>query len=194
MLISLTGKTPLLMKNARLADPDDPHSRAIAVINDKRTDKTDDDNREASRLQFAGSMYYDHNTGPYLPGPNLIRALRNAANLVTKNRGGKRIERGFILLTERSPLSYDGPRDIDELWGDGTTEYVDRRMVKIPQGGRVPTTRPIFVTWAAQFEYELDGNEIDKDDFQAYAERAGRVEGVGDGRRIGYGRFTVTLS
>lgn len=194
MLIELTGTTPLLLHNARLADPDDPHSRAIAAINAKRNSKTDDDNREVSRLQFAGGMYYDHETGPFLPGPNLIRALRNAGNLVQKNRGGKQIERGFILLTERAGLVYDGPRDIDELWGDGTTAFVDRRMVKIPQGGRVPTTRPIFVKWAARFEFELDGNEIDKDAFVAYAEKAGRVEGVGDGRRIGYGRFAVSVA
>ncbi len=194
MLITLTGSTPLLMHNSRLADPDDPHTRAIAKVNAKRNNKTDEDNREVSRLQFAGGMYYDHQIGPYLPGPNLIRALRNAGNLVQKNRGGKQIERGFILLAERTPLDYDGPRDIDELWGDGTTPFVDRRMVKIPQGGRVPTTRPIFSRWSATFEFDLDANEIDKDDFASYAEKAGRVEGVGDGRRIGYGRFTVELA
>lgn len=194
MVITLTGTTPLLMHNARLADPDDPHSRAIAEITRKRNNKTDDDNREVSRLQFAGGMYYDPETGPYLPGPNLIRALRNAGNLVAKNRGGKQIERGFIMLTERAGLTYSGPRDLDELWGDGSTEFVDRRMVKIPQGGRVPTTRPIFVKWSAAFEFELDTNEIDKDDFVSYAEKAGRVEGVGDGRRIGYGRFTVEIA
>lgn len=194
MLITLTGTTPLLVHNARLADPDDPHSRAIAVINAKRNNKTDEDNREVSRLQFAGGMYYDDETGPYLPGPNLIRSLRNAANLVQKNRGGKQIERGFIMLSDRAALEFNGPRDIDELWGDGTNQFVDRRMVKIPQGGRVPTTRPIFPRWSATFEFELDANEIDKDDFASYAEKAGRVEGVGDGRRLGYGRFSTEIT
>lgn len=193
MIIELTGTTPLLMHNARLADPDDPYSRAIAAINAKRSSKTDDDNREVSRLQFAGGMYFDPDHGPYLPGPNLIRSLRNAGNLVQKNRGGKQIERGFILLTERAPLTYDGPRDLDELWGEGVSRFVDRRMVKIPQGGRVPTTRPIFVHWAAAFEFELDAGEIDLDDFRAYADKAGRVEGVGDGRRIGYGRYRTEV-
>lgn len=193
LLITLTAKTPLLMHNARLADPDDPWSRQIAAINRKRSDKTDEDNREVSRLQFGGGMYYNADVGPYLPGPNLIRALRNAGNLVKKNRGGKQIERGFILQTTTAPLQYKGPRDLDELWGEGASEFVDRRMVKIPQGGRVPATRPIFVDWSAQFEFELDANEINEEDFVAYAEKAGKVEGVGDGRRIGYGRFTVDV-
>lgn len=193
MLITLTGKNPLLMHNSRLADPDGFHARAISKINAKRSDKTEEDNREVGRLQFAGGMYYNQQVGPYLPSANLIRALRNAGNLVKKNRGGKQIERGVTIITTEAPLRYNGPRDIDELWGEGASEFVDRRMVKIPQGGRVPTTRPIFPQWSAEFEFELDTNEIDKADFLAYAEKAGRVEGVGDGRRLGYGRFTVEI-
>lgn len=194
MLLTLTGTAPLIMHNARLADPDDGYSRLIAKLTGKRNNKTEEDAREVSRLQFAGGMYHDKNVGPYLPGANLVRALRNAGNLVLKNKGGKQIERGFVLVTVQARLDYDGPRDLDELWSDGQSPFVDRRMVKIPGGGRVPTTRPIFPEWSAVFECELDGNEIDKGDFAAYAEKAGRVEGVGDARRLGYGRFTVTIS
>lgn len=194
MYISLVGSTPLIMHNSRLADPEDTFTVAIAKLNDKKSDKTDEDKREVARLQFAGGMYFSTDTGPYLPGPNLIRSLRNSGNLVKKNRGGKQIERGFHLVTQRAPLEYVGPRDLDELWGDAASEWVDRRMVKIPQGGRVPTTRPIFPKWRAVFEFDLDTNEIDKDDFAAFAEKAGRVEGVGDARRLGYGRFTVEIA
>lgn len=194
MQITLAGRTPLLMHNSQLADPDNKWTRDIKIVNDKKNNKTDDDRFEVSRLQFGGSMYYDDEMGPYLPGANLVRALRNAGNLVQKNRGGKQIERGFILLTIAAPLEYDGPRNLDALWGNGESPFVDRRIVKIPAGGRVPMTRPIFVHWAATFEIDLDGNEIDKDAFLAYAEKAGKVEGVGDGRRIGYGRFTVEVA
>lgn len=193
MIITLTGTTALLMNNARLSDPDDTYARAIAVINSKKSNQTDDDRLEKSRLQFAGGMYYDPDTGPYLPGQNLIRSLRNAANLVHTNKGGKKIERGFILLIDRAPLEYNGPRDLDELWSGGTSSFVDRRIVKIPGGGRVPATRPIFTPWTASFEFELDGNEIDFDDFEAFAEKAGRAEGIGDGRRIGYGRYKAEV-
>lgn len=194
MIITLTGTTPLLMHNARLSDPDDIYTRAIAKITSKGKDQTDDDRLEKSRLQFAGGMYYDPDIGPYLPGQNFIRSLRNAANLVQKNRGGKKIERGFILLSDRARLDYPGTRDLDELWGDGATPFVDRRIVKIPGGGRVPATRPIFATWAAAFEFELDGNEINLEDFEAFAEKAARAEGIGDGRRIGYGRHKVEVA
>jgi hypothetical protein len=192
MIITLTGTTPLIMHNSRLADPDDSYTKAIAKITSKKTDQTEDDRVAKHRLQFAGGLYYASEVGPYLPSPNLIRSLRNAANLVLRNRGGKQIERGFVLLVDRAPLEYDGPRDLDELWGGGTTKFVDRRIVGIGKS-KLPTTRPIFPKWAARFEFELDGNEIDEDMFAAFAEKAGKAEGIGDGRRLGMGRFAVKI-
>lgn len=194
MQLTLTGTTPLIMHNERLADPYDQYSRAISAITSKRNNKTEDDDLEVSRLQFAGGMYYTPDTGPYLPGRNLIRCLRNTGNLVAKNKGGKKIERGFILLNLHVPLNYPGTRNVDAMWGDGTTYFVDRRIVKIPAGGRVPVTRPIFTDWSATFDFELDPQEIDLTDLQAYAERAGRIEGICDARRIGYGRFTTEVT
>lgn len=192
MIINLTGSTPLMMHSSRLADPDDFFTRAIAKIVAKRTNMTDDDRLEKSRLQFAGGLYHDEEIGPYLPGPNLVRSLRTAAHLVKHNKGGGEIERGFILLSERAPLDYAGPRTLDDLWNGGESKFVDRRMVKIGKS-TVSTTRPIFVNWGAQFEFELDPSEIDVEDFQAYAEKSGKV-GVGDARKIGYGRFSVKIA
>lgn len=195
MLITLTGVQPLLMHNVRLADPDDVHTRQIAAINGKRGDQTAEDRHEKARLMFGGGLYIDDEIGPHLPAANLVRALRNAANLVKKNRGGKQIERGFHLVALHAPLVYKGPRDADSLWNNGQGRFVDRRMVKIPGGGgRIPVTRPIFPEWQATFEFDLDGSEIDKADLAVYAEKAGRVEGVGDARRLGYGRFVAEIS
>jgi hypothetical protein len=194
MIISLIGTSPLIMHNSQLADPDNFYVKAIAKIVNKKTDQTEDDRAEKYRLQFAGGLYYDEEIGPYLPLPNLVRSLRNAANLVLKNRGGKQVERGFIPLGQRAALEYDGPRDIDKLWGDGeTSKFVDRRIAKVGSG-KMPICRPIFPEWAASFEFELDGNEIDEDMFRSYAEKAGKAEGVGDARRLGYGRYVVEIA
>lgn len=192
MIIQLTGTMPLMMHNNRLADPEDFYTRAVSKITDKRKNMTEEDRVEKSRLQFTGGLYVDESDeqlGPYLPGPNLIKCLRQAGHLVKHNKGGGEIERGLILLTDRAYLEYSGPRDADGLWGNGKSEFVDRRIVKI-NGSSVTTTRPIFVTWGAEFEFELDLAEVSLDDFQTYAEKAGKV-GIGDARKIGYGRFTV---
>lgn len=196
MIITLTGTSPLIMHSSRLADPDDFYVREIRKLINKKTDQTEDDRLEKYRLQFAGGLYHDEEIGPYLPLPNLVRSLRNAANLVLKNRGGKQIERGFAPLGQRAPLQYKGPREVDALWGDGdpdTNKFIDRRIAKVGSG-KMPICRPIFPEWSAAFEFELDGNEIDTDMFAAYAEKAGRAEGVGDGRRLGYGRYAVEIN
>jgi hypothetical protein len=196
VLITLTGTSPLIMHNSQLADPDNHYVKLINKIVNKKTDQTEDDRLEKYRLQFAGGLYHDEEIGPFLPLPNLTRSLRNAANLVLKNRGGKQIERGFAPLSQRAPLEYAGPRGVDELWGDGnpdTNRFVDRRIAKVGSG-KMPVCRPIFPEWSATFEFELDGNEIDDDMFAQYAEKAGKVEGVGDARRLGYGRYTVEIA
>lgn len=196
MIITLTGTSPLIMHNSRLADPDDFYVKEIRKLINKKTDQTEDDRLEKYRLQFAGGLYHDEEIGPYLPLPNLIRSLRNAANLVFKNRGGKQIERGFAPVSQRAPLEYVGPRDLDGLWGNGdpnTNRFVDRRIAKVGSG-KMPVCRPIFPQWAASFEFELDGNEIDDAAFHAYATKAGKAEGVGDARRLGYGRYTVEIA
>lgn len=196
MLITLTGTSPLIMHNSQLADPDNFYVREIAKLINKKTDQTEDDRKAKYRLQFAGGLYYDEDAGPYLPGPNLIRSLRNAANLVFKNRGGKQIERGFALLSQSAPLEYKGPRDVDSLWGTGDPDknkFIDRRIAKVGSG-KMPVCRPYFPEWAATFEFELDGNEIDEDMFRQYAVKAGKVEGIGDARRLGYGRYAVEIA
>jgi hypothetical protein len=196
VIITLTGTSPLIMHNSRLADPDDFYVKEIRKLINKKTDQTEDDRLEKYRLQFAGGLYHDEEIGPYLPLPNLIRSLRNAANLVFKNRGGKQIERGFAPVSQRAPLEYVGPRDLDGLWGNGdpnTNRFVDRRIAKVGSG-KMPVCRPIFPQWAASFEFELDGNEIDDAAFHAYATKAGKAEGVGDARRLGYGRYTVEIA
>lgn len=193
MLITLTGTSPLLMHNERLANPYDQYTRDIKAITGKRTNKTEEDIFEMGRLEFAGSLYHDEKLGPYLPGNNLVRALRNTGNLVKKNKGGKEIERGFLLMTDRAPLEYIGPRNVDSLWDDGYTEFVDRRLVRVT-GGKVLRTRAVFAQWSATFEFELDSEQINLSEFITYAERAGKVEGVGTGRRIFYGRFTAEVT
>lgn len=188
MKLELTGTTPLLMHNIQLVDPDNFYTKAISRITAKRTNKTDEDRAEMARYEFAGGLYHDERVGPYMPAANIFRSLQKAAAVT---REGKTIERGFIPLGDRSPLEYDGPRDIAGLYGDGTTKFVDRRAVGIGQK-KVMRIRPIFPEWSVSLEFELDDQVIDLDDFVAIATSAGRREGLGDYRRF-YGKFTAAV-
>lgn len=185
MEIQMVGTAPLLMHNVRLADDQDPYTKAISKLTAKRSKKTEEDKLEIDRLSFAGGMYHDPEIGPYIPAENIFRCLMEAGSLT---RSGKKIERGVIFAGTRARLEYDGPRDIDTLWGDdGNSPFVDRRMVAV-QRQRIPRVRPIFPNWAASIGVEIDGQVIDPDEFEDIVSKAGKLIGIGDYRRF-YGKF-----
>jgi hypothetical protein len=187
MELRLTGTQPLIMHNVQAADPYNPFARAMKELTSKRK-KTDSDLGEIDRLKFLSGLYYEPATGPFLPAPNVFRALIEAGTIT---KSGKKIERGVTFLSRLAPLEYSGPRTPEELWGNGDTPFVDRRIVVVNRS-RIPGVRPIFPEWAASFEIEIDPDIIDRDEFEAITVRAGRV-GVGDFRRF-YGKFAVKLA
>lgn len=184
MQIEMVGTAPLLMHNIRLADDQDPYVREIKKLTAKKTKKTDDDKMEIDRLSFAGGLYFDADLGPYMPAENIFRCLMEAGSLT---RSGKKIERGVIFDGTRAKLEYDGPRDIETMWGGGDSVHVDRRMVAV-QRQRIPRVRPIFPNWALSIGVETDPTVIDPEEFEDIVEKAGRMIGLGDFRRF-YGKF-----
>lgn len=189
MIITMTGTAPLIMHNAQTADPLNPYARAIKELTAKRTNKTDADEFEISRLKFFAGLYYSEADGPYLPAANIFRCLIEAG---TMTRDGKKVERGVVFMAERARLEYDGPRDRESLWGDGTTKFVDRRLAAVNRV-RIPVTRPIFPEWGCSFEVMVDDEVLNSGQFESLIRKAGRSVGVGDYRRF-YGKFSVEIS
>lgn len=188
MILNMTGTSPLIMHNAQTADPLNQYAKAIKELTAKRTNKTEADELEISRLKFIAGLYYDQE-GPYLPAANVFRCLIEAGSMT---RSGKKVERGVVFLSDRSRLEYDGPRDSASLWGAGTSRFVDRRLAAVNRV-RIPVTRPIFVDWAASFEVIVDDEVMNPSEFADLAAKAGRMVGVGDFRRF-YGRFAVEIN
>ena len=186
--LRLISNGPMLMHNGQSADPTNPYARAMREITLKRTNKTELDEVKLSKLKFMAGLYFDE-TGPYLPAQNVFRSLIEAGAMT---RAGKKIERGVQIVQLKALLEYDGPRDIEGLWGDGNSKYVDRRMVAVNRV-RIPAVRPIFPEWAAEFTAIVDQEVLSLAEFEAFARRAGQSIGVGDFRRF-YGRFTVEIS
>jgi hypothetical protein len=177
-----------MMHNVRLADPDEPIVKEIGQITAKKSQMTEADRHEVARLKFLGGLYYDPQSGPYLPAANIFKSLIDAAR---RTRRGKDVEAGVFWLADRAPLHYDGPRDPDKLWGDGRGPFVDRRMVTV-NGSRVPGIRPVFAGWSAEISFEYDDTVLDLSALENYARLAGRI-GIGDYRRF-YGRYTPSIT
>ena len=185
--LTATGSRPLLLHNVQLASPLNPYAKKLKALNSKRV-KTDEDRLEIARVEFEGSLYFDPDLGPYLPGQNLLRSLIGGARL---SKAGKKIERGVVVSDYMLPLIYTGPRDVEGLWGDGESPFIDIRPVSV-QRNKVDRCRPIFREWVIEAEILVDPKAIDLDEFREVAQNAGALEGVGD-YRVMYGRYSVEI-
>ena len=184
----LTGTTLLLMHSDAGVDGSSEVSRQIKAITDKKKkDRTDEDQEMHDRLYWERAMYFDKDTGPFIPAWNVKAMIQKAAGL---RRKGKTVERGVILATEAFPLIYDGPRKLDAMWK--AKRFTDNRSIKNagPSGGRVMRVRPRFDNWKLECEFFVDPTEIDERDLLEHIEYAGNFIGLGDYRKR-YGKFTV---
>lgn len=188
--ITLNGMYPYIMHSDRMVDPLDPITKAHKKLTSKRTGKTEADNEEVARLEFAGALYLDAEIGPYIPGDNFQRCLWDASKL---NRLGAKFERGVFIDSDINPLAYDGPRTADKLWADSAFRL--RRSVKQGVGKSAPRimkTRPVFRQWRCQAHGLLDETQLNLEELQMIAENAGTFVGIGDWRPR-YGRFTAVV-
>lgn len=185
---TVEGVSPLLMANIALGDPDNEYVRQISRLNALKGKITDEQRAERDWFKFRGALYYDDQAGPYLPGANVAKSIRDAASLT---RNGKDIERGVIITTDVAPLVYDGPRTPDALWGDGKSRFVDRRMGKVNRAP-IAVIRPRFDQWSAEFDFELDEDILNPDEFEHFAAKAGRLIHVGTYRQQ-FGAYRVAV-
>lgn len=182
----LIGTSPLLQHNIQLADPDNLWAKRISAVTSKRK-KSEEDRQEIAALEFQGSLYVEDNR-VIVPVTNVRKCFQEAAKL---NKRGRDITRAVNALALSTPLIYPGPQTVEGLLADPT--FRDTTLVGVGNK-RVVRTRPIFREWSLVAEWEVITSVLDLDDFQAIAEMAGLIEGLGDNRVGGYGRFEVEVT
>lgn len=182
---TINSTRPLLMQAETLANPLSPITKAHKAVAGKKK-KTEDDFLWLLRSEWQASMYYDKEIGPYIPAINIEACIAEAAK-ATKQ--GKLVKQAVTVLTDRIALKYDGPRDMDSLYGDGSTQFVDVRGVNV-MGRKLMRARPLFLRWSASFDVGFMVDLIDAQDLFRIVEHAGRVIGVGT-YRPRFGRFSV---
>jgi hypothetical protein len=183
--VKITGVKPLLMHNERLADPLDSYTLALAEVSKKRT-KTQDDHRELSWREFEGSLYCDDKIGPYLPDTWIRASIISGAK---KEKMGKTFTAGIVILDQKNPLIYKGPRTPRELY-DG--KFYDRRCVGV-NNSKTARTRPCFREWSCEFTLMFEETLIDRANIDRALARAGQLEGIGDYRPV-FGLYEATIN
>lgn len=183
MQITIRGVSPLLTHNERLANPFDELTRAIKSISGKRK-KTEDDLLEMARLEWLGGLYYDSDTGPYVPGHNMLAALISAGKV---HKLGTAFKRAALVLEDKLPIEYQGPRDHEAMFAN--KRYVDMRSVKVGTS-KVLRARPKFDDWKLRFTVAYDESVLQADDLVRVTQTCGSMVGLGD-YRPRFGRFEV---
>jgi hypothetical protein len=177
----IIGVCPLIMHNGQTADPLNPHSRSIAEITGK-SKKTDADHREVARREWFAGLYL-MNQAPCLPGEVIEAAMIKGA---MKEKRGPAAKAGMI-VENNSPLEYDGPRNLDELWEDELFRL--RAAVKV-KASKVIRTRPRFNEWAASVEVKYLPSLLNEESMRSFLITAGEQIGIMDWRPR-FGRFVV---
>lgn len=180
----LAGIAPLLMHNERLANPRDPHTRALKELTAVRK-KTDETLAEIQKAEWRGGLY-EHNKRVVVPAANVLASLKEGAR---KLKRGKDIASSVFSLEAFYPLEYDGPKDFEALYDDG--RFADYRSVGVNQS-RVMRSRPIFPEWAIKIDLQYDADVVDHATLSQSLEIAGVQIGLCD-HRPQFGRFTVSL-
>lgn len=185
--IELTGTSPLLQHNVQLADPDNEFTKQIATYTAKRK-KTEDDRKAISKLEWFGGLYVEDGR-VVVPTSWLRKCIINSGKI---QKLGTAIARGLAFADLNVPLHYDGPKDLNELHADAA--FVNKAAIGISGTKKTMRTRPQFPHWAVAADAVLMEDVLDFDSFAAVVKRAGIVEGLGDNRINGYGRFETKVS
>jgi hypothetical protein len=191
--ITIRGTTPLLMHNVRLANPIDPYAKALseATSTFKKT-KTEADFLQVARTEWFGGLYHDPEIGVYVPSSWLIGTFARGG--VNYGKKGLAVKQSLLLQELAYPLVHDGPADLEQMWAD--PQYRDIRAAGIGKN-KVMRTRPKFPRWALEVPALLEESTLDFGVFQAIAEKAGGLAGMGDYRpeKSGpFGRYEVLVS
>lgn len=182
----IKGTRPLLMHSLRLLNKFEPLAVEKSQLTSLRK-KTEADQLRIQEIDWLGSLYHDPAIGPFIPSDNIEAMIAEAGKLT---KSGRDVKRGVVVVEDRIPLVYEGPRDVPGLYGNGTSQFVDARGVR-NQAQRVIRCRPIFLTWSLTFTASFNTAVIKNSTALAgFVRDAGQLIGLGDFRPK-FGRFEV---
>lgn len=185
--LTLTGtRVPMLQHNGRLANPLDPHTRALKALTGKRT-KTDEDLVAVMRAEARGGCWETEDGLLGVPNAAVWRAIYDAAKAFKR---GEDIKRALSFEDVTMPLFVDGATHTCDEWV-ASPGNIDYRPAKL-MGKKVMRARAkVPAGWVSKHTLELLTDVMDARDLVPIVERAGRLVGIGDWRPI-YGKFVVT--
>jgi hypothetical protein len=186
LAVEIVGTQPLLVSSANAVMRPGTLGKRLAELTKLRR-RTAADDADLRKVKFLLALYFDPKLGPYLPGYNLWVSVRNGAQF---SRRGKDFERGCIVIEDKLPIQYDGPRDPEELYVAGN--FCDVRPARLKGTTMIEAVRPIFPEWKLRATLAVNDRFIDVSSVKEAIEIAGLTEGLGTWRKR-FGRFEVSF-
>lgn len=188
LTVHIRGTSPLMMHNIEAANPTSDHARKLKAIHAKKKRKgvdVDEVMEEYILAEWDAGIYHDPAVGPYIGGHMLAACVQEGARL---SKGGKEVDRA-VSFPSRTPLMYEGPRDLATL--RASEKFRDCRMVRVGQA-MVLRTRPVFPAWELKFTLAFNAAGTSAENLIKYIADAGSFCGLGTGRaKLGCGRFEI---
>lgn len=132
----------------------------------------------------------------YISGTYVFGSIRDGSKYTRKGKGSiqKMVVATLQVLTDRVLIDRYLPDNIAELVNAvDEPVYLDVRSVVNPNTRSRNVRYRVAASpgWKAGFEIMWDRTIVSRGEMQACVIDAGRFSGLGDGRSIGFGRFTV---
>ena len=192
MKAAFTGINPLLQNNPQTVDRFNPYSKAMKRINDKKTRRTDDDYMELKNIEVRAKIYWDDETGIYVPS-NWVAAAIAATSFKRAKISKADVRAGVFTTEDKLKLNYRDSKKVKTP--EDIVKNPDFRLdMTLKQGHvRIVKSVPIFHEWSFTCGLEFDDSVIDTDSMKNIITHVARYGGFGDFRPT-FGRATVEIS
>ena len=198
MQVTCIGTSPLLMHNARLANPFDPFTIAVKEVTSKRK-KTEEDASVIYWNEWCGGLYTDKKFLPSEAEKVMVKPIIPAANILSFLNDGARhfkrgqdVWRGVTICNLHAPLdntNWPEKKTLKQIYDSGT--FSDIRSVVIG-AARTMRSRPIFENWSFTFDLQFDPELLNRSDLISFVDRACRYNGICDGKPL-FGRCRAEI-
>ena len=185
LAVTWKGTTPLIMHSCQCVNPLHPIAKELKKYTSKRN-KTDEDLKKISDLEWESGAYWKEGLGLYIPGENVEATLINGAKA---NKKGKDIQKYVNVCDLYIPFNYGENLTKEELIE--SFEYRDTRVMTV-QRSKILRTRPRFDQWEIKFSVMYDEEKIDIETIINAMEYAGSYVGLCDSRPK-YGKFVAIV-
>ncbi len=151
--------------------------------------------------EWKRSFFYDDEDKLYIPSNYLFSAFKNGSVHTKVGRGS--IQKTWISAVTMDEEKVYFNRTMFKNWQDTTFEelitnssepvYIDIRMVSNPntKGKNVRYRVALSPGWVLKFHMDVDDSLVSMQQTKKIIEDTGKMQGLADGRTLGYGRFKL---